>query len=87
MTLPTAIAAGLAGEELSRVVTGTDEVSVGRSAVATASGAVVAGVTTGAIAVGASALGATALAAAAAPAVVPVVVFSATVALIRSLWD
>ena len=35
MSIPQAIAAGTAGDKLSRVITGTDEVSAGRSAIAT----------------------------------------------------
>ena len=39
MSIPQAIAAGTAGDKLSRVITGTDEVSAGRSAIATGAGA------------------------------------------------
>ena len=87
MTIPQALTTGLAGEKLSRAITGTDEISVGRSIVATGSGYVLGGVAAGSIAVGASAAGFTALAAAAAPVVVPVAVVSGAIALIRSLWD
>lgn len=87
MSLPQAVAAGLAGEKLSRVVTGTDEVCASRSAVATGAGALLGGVSAGTIAVGASAVGATALATAAAPIVVPVAVVAGAVGLIRSLFD
>lgn len=87
MSLPQAIAAGLSGEKLSRVITGTSEVSAGRSVVATGSGAALGAVATGSIVVGASAIGATALAAAATPIAIPVAVASGVVALIRSLWD
>ncbi len=87
MTIHKAITPGLAGEKLSRVLTGTSEVSVGRSTIATGAGAVLGGVATGAVAAGATAVGFTALAAAAAPVVVPVAVVSGAVALIRSLWD
>lgn len=38
MSIPQAIAAGTAGDKLSRVITGTDEVSAGRSAIATGQG-------------------------------------------------
>lgn len=87
MTLPQAIATGITGEKLSRAITGTSEVSAGRSAVATGSGAFLGAAASGAVVVGASAVGATALAAAAAPIVVPVAVVSGAVAFIRSLWD
>ena len=87
MTIAQAVTTGLAGESLSRTITGTSEVSAGRSAVATGSGALLGGVATGAVAVGASAVGLTALAAAAAPVAIPVAVLSGTVAFIRSLWD
>ena len=87
MTILHAVSAGLAGEKLSRTITGTHEVSVGRSTVAVGSGAVLGGVATGALTVGASAVGLTALATAAAPVLNPVAVASGIVAGIRSLWD
>lgn len=82
-----AINAGLQGEKLSRTITGTDEVSAGRSAVAAASGAALGAASVGAVAVGATALGATALATAAAPVLVPVAVVSGVVGFIRSWFD
>lgn len=87
MAIFQAVTAGLAGEKLSRTITGTTEVSAGRSAVAAGSGALLGGVATGAVAVGASAVGLTALAAAAAPIAVPVALVSGVFAGIRSLWD
>lgn len=84
MTIAQAVTAGLAGEKLSRTITGTDKVSVGRSVVATGSGALLGGVATGAVTVGASAVGLTTLAA---PAALTVAVVSGLVAGIRSLWD
>lgn len=87
MALHNAIVTGLAGEKLSREITGTSEVSAGRSTVAAGTGAVLGAAATGAVAVGASAVGFTALAAAAAPVVVPVAIVSGTVAFIRSFWD
>jgi hypothetical protein len=87
MTIHKAIIAGLAGEKLSREITGTSAVSAGRSMVAAGTGALLGGAATGAVAVGASAVGFTAMAAASAPVVVPVAVVSGAVALIRSLWD
>ena len=79
MTIAQAVTAGLAGEKLSRTLTGTDEVSAGRTAVATGSGALLGGVATGAVAVG--------LGVAAAPVVIPVAVVSGLIAGIRSLWE
>lgn len=79
MTIAQAVTAGLAGEKLSRTLTGTDEVSAGRTAVATGSGALLGGVATGAVAVG--------LGVAAAPVVIPVAVVSGLIAGIRSFWD
>lgn len=87
MGIPQAITAGLAGEKLSRTLTGTNEVSAGRSVVATASSAALGAVSVGALSVGAAAVGATALAAAAAPVVVPVAIAASVVGLIRSLFD
>lgn len=86
MSIPKAVTAGLAGEKISRVITGTSEVSIGRSAVATGSGALCGGVAAGSVVVGATAVGATALATAAAPLVIPVAVVSGVVAFIRSRW-
>ena len=51
MTIFQAVTTGLAGEKLSRTITGTSEVSAGRSAVATGTGALLGGVATGAVAV------------------------------------
>ena len=79
MTIAQAVTAGLAGEKLSRTITGTDEVSAGRTAVATGSGALLGGVATGAVAVG--------LGVAAAPVVIPVAVVSGLIAGIRSFWE
>lgn len=79
MTIAQAVTAGLAGEKLSRTLTGTDEVSAGRTAVATGSGVLLGGVATSAVAVG--------LGVAAAPVVIPVAVVSGVIAGIRSLWE
>ena len=86
MTIEKAITAGLAGEKRSRAITGTSEVSAGRSAVATVSGATIAGVTTSAVVVGAEAVGLTVLATAAAPVVVPVALVAGGIAFIASLF-
>lgn len=85
--IPQAISAGLAGETLSRTLTGTSQVSAGRSVVATGAGAALGAAGVGALSVGASTIGATALAAAAAPVVLPVAVVAGAVGLIRSLFD
>lgn len=87
MIIKESITAGLNGEKLSRILTGTSEVSAGRCAVATGSGALLGGVATGAVASGAAAVGLTALATAAAPVTCTVVVLSGLVAGIRSLLD
>lgn len=87
MGIPHAITAGLAGEKLSRTLTGSNAVSAGRSAVAAGSGALLGSFATGAVAVGASTLGFTTLATFAAPVVVPVAVVAGAVGFIRSLWD
>ena len=55
MSIPQAIAAGTAGDKLSRVITGTDEVSAGRSAIATGAGAARGAAGVGALSVGAGA--------------------------------
>ena len=82
MTINKCVAAGLAGNELSKTITGTSDVSVGRTVVAVGSGAVLGGAAGGAIAVGATALGA-----AAAPVTVPLAAGAALVAGVRSLFD
>ena len=87
MSIPQAIAAGLAGEKISRAITGTHQISMGRSIVATGAGALMGSISTGAVAMGAGAVGATSFAVAAAPLVVPVAVVAGVVALISSLWD
>lgn len=87
MSLPYAVAIGLAGNAMSKKIVGSDEVSVGRTLVATGSGAVIGAVTTGGIVVGATAVGVTSVALVATPVVVPLAVVSALVAGIASLFD
>ncbi|MDO4723854.1 MAG: hypothetical protein Q4A97_03720 [Comamonadaceae bacterium] len=87
MSIEKAVYLGLAGEQLSRTITGTKEVSAGRSVIAAGSGALLGATATGAVVVTASAIGAGALAAAAAPVVVPVTAVAGAVSFIRSLWD
>lgn len=82
MSIDKAVAAGLAGNTLSKVITGTDEVCVSRSAVATGSGAVIGGVAAGAITVGTAAIGVVS-----APIIVPLAVGGAIVGFLASLFD
>lgn len=82
-----ALPAGLAGEKISRTITGTREVSVGRSAVATGIGAGFGYLAATGTAIGLEAVGLTAAATVAAPVVVPVVVLAGGIALLRSLFD
>lgn len=82
MAIQKAVVSGLAGNEISKKITGTNEVSLGRTTVAVGAGAVTGAVTSGALVVGAAAVGV-----AAAPVVVPLTVASAVVAGIASLFD
>lgn len=78
MTIPQAIALGVSGNELSKKITGTSEVSAGRSAVATGTGA----------ALGAAAAGTLVVAGvASAPVTVPLAIAAGTISLIASLFD
>ena len=87
MTIFQAVNAGLTGEKLSRTITGTDEVSAGRSAIATGAGAALGAAGVGALSVGAGAVGATAFAAAAAPVAVPVAIVAGGIGLLCSLFE
>lgn len=82
MSITKAVSVGLAGNELSKTITGTSEVSAGRTVVATGSGALVGGAAGGALTVGAAAVGI-----AAAPIAVPLAIGGAAVAFIASLFD
>lgn len=82
-----ALPAGLAGEKLSRTITGTSEVSAGRSTIAAGTGVGLGYLTATGTAIGLQAVGLTATAAVAAPMVVPVAVLAGGIALIRSLFD
>jgi hypothetical protein len=82
MSIEKAVGAGILGNELSKKITGTSEVSAGRSFVAAGAGAA-----TGAVAGGTVAVAAAALGAASAPITVPIVVGSALVSLVASFWD
>lgn len=89
MSIPHFVAAGVAGDQVSRAVTGTDEVSDKRSAIATVAGGALGAAGTGAVSAAASAAGLTSAAAvvAAAPVAVPVIAASALVAFIFSRFD
>ena len=78
MTIQQAIGLGLAGNEISKQITGSSEVSVGRSAIATGASA----------AMGAGAAGTLVVAGVvSAPVTVPLAVAAGVVGLIASLWD
>ncbi len=77
-----AIAVGLAGNTVSKKITGTEEVSAGRTAVAAGSGAALGAVAAGALTIGAAAVGV-----ASAPITVPLAVGGAIFAGIASLFD
>lgn len=82
MSFERAVGLGFAGNELSKKITGTDEVSAGRTAVATGTGAALGAVAAGTITVGAAALGV-----ASAPITVPLAVVGGLVAGVASLFD
>ena len=82
MSIPQAINIGIGGNEISEKITGTSEVSAGRTAVATAAGGIGRAVAAGALTVGAAAFGV-----AAAPVVIPLAVGSAAVSFVASLFD
>jgi hypothetical protein len=82
MSIEKIVTIGLAGNEISKKITGTSEVSAGRTAVATGSGAALGAVAAGTVTVGAAALGV-----ATAPITVPLAVGGAVIAGIASLFD
>ncbi len=83
MTIDKALVIGKAGNEISKTITGTDEVSAGRTVVAAGSGAALGAAAAGTVTVAATAVGATI----AAPVVVPLAVAGAAIAGIMSLFD
>lgn len=85
--LDKAIPAGLDGDKLSRIVTGTDEASAGRSVVATGSSAGQGFLAASGAGVGLEAVGLTAAAALAGPLVVPCAVLAGGIALVASLFE
>lgn len=82
MYIEKAATVGMIGNELSKKITGTSEVSAGRTAVAVCSGAA-----TGAVAAGTLTIGAVALGVAAAPIAVPLAIVGGVFAGIASLFD
>lgn len=82
-----ALPAGLAGEKISRAITGTNEVSSGRSAVATGAGAGLGYIAGSGAVLAAEAVGLTTVATVAAPVIVPLAIAAGGIALIRSLFD
>ena len=82
MSIGKAIAIGTFGNEISKKITGTEEVSAGRTIVATGSGAVLGAAAAGTITIGAAAVGIVA-----APIAIPLAVGAALVAGIASLFD
>lgn len=79
MTIKKAVAIGLSGNEVSKTLTGTSEVSVTRTAVAAGSGAVIGTLASGAVTVG--------LGVVAAPAALPLAVAGGVIAGVASLFD
>lgn len=82
MTIEKALAIGAAGNEISKKITGTDEVSAGRTVVAAGSGAALGAAAAGTVAVGAAAIGV-----ATAPITVPLAAAGALIAGVMSLFD
>ena len=79
MSLDKAVSCGLVGNELSKQITGSNDSSVSRTAVAISSGAAAGALTSGAIVIGAGA--------ASAPVTIPLAVAAGVVAGIASLFD
>lgn len=77
-----AVNVGLAGNEISKRISGTHEVSAGRTAVAVGSGAALGAVTAGTLSVGAVALGV-----ASAPIAVPLAIAGGVISGLASLFD
>lgn len=83
MAIEKALSCGLAGDKISKQITGTSEVSVGRTTVATGAGVVTGAVAAGVLEVGLASIGF----AAAAPITVPLAVASGAIACVASLFD
>lgn len=82
-----ALPAGLLGEKLSRTITGTNEVSSGRSAIAAGTGAGLGYLTATGTVIGLEAVGLAGAATVAAPVVIPIVILAGGIALLRSLFE
>ena len=82
-----ALTAGLAGETLSRTITGTSEVSAGRSIIATGSGAGIGYLAASGMALCLETAGCAIATTVGTPVIVPIAVLAAGIALIRSLFD
>lgn len=87
MDLLKTVQLGNTANTISKVITGTDEVTPGRTVVATGTGALLGTVAVEGVVLTASTLGFTAVAAAAAPIAIPLAVGVAIFAGIRSLFD
>ena len=78
MSIPQAVSLGIAGNMLSKQITGTSEVSAGRTAVATSAGTALGAVAAGTLVVAGIA---------SAPITVPLAVATGAVSFIASLFD
>lgn len=78
MTIEKAVSLGVAGNELSKVITGSSEVSLGRTVVSTGCGAAMGAAATGALVVAGVA---------SAPVVVPLAIAAGAVSCIASWFD
>ncbi|MDN3488531.1 hypothetical protein [Pseudoalteromonas sp. APC 3694] len=79
MSLEKAVACGVVGNEVSKQITGSSELSLSRTAIAVSSGAVAGATVSGAVVVG--------LGVASAPVTVPLAVASGLLAGVASLFD
>lgn len=86
MSIQQAAAIGIAADEMSKRIVGSDEVSAPRTAISTALGGASALIVTEAVVITAGALGASALATAAAPIIIPLAVASAAFGFLKSLF-
>ena len=82
MTIDKAVTVGMIGNEISKKITGTSEVSAGRTTVAVGAGAATGAVVGGAITVGVATLGV-----ASAPIMIPLTIAGGMIAGICSLFD
>lgn len=82
MTVPQAIGLGVVGNELSKKIVGSSEVSVGRTVVATGTGVAIGAAASGVLVVAGAAAGI-----AAAPIVVPLAIATGVVSFVASWFD